>query len=85
MYLIIYETNKKNLYRLVSNFPLYEIGDITSMGWKVLDIQVFYKNQFYSYETVHCLIQERKIKELKKEKRKDKILNILSFIKDIIN
>lgn len=80
MYLIVYETNKKTLYRLRSTFPLYDIGDVTSMSWKVLDIQIFYKDSFYTMETIHSLIYYRKIKEYKKEKRKNKISKIINLL-----
>lgn len=70
--LIIYKTTKnKTIFRLV-DYPLVEIGDYTSMGWYVLDIQYFYKGRFYSKNEFYHLVD---INKNKKE----------NFIKSIIN
>lgn len=46
----------------------YKIGDTTSMGWKVLNIEFEYKNKFYSEYNYNMLIQNnRKASAKKKE------------------
>lgn len=46
-YLISYQ-NKKNetIYHIVE-MPQYKVGDYTSMGWYVVDIQLLYDKRFY--------------------------------------
>ena len=47
--LVIYQ--KKNgdiIERKRATFPEHQIGEYTSMGWKILDIKHEYKNKYYS-------------------------------------
>lgn len=54
MVLLISTKDNKTKYQLCQ-FTNYEVGDITSNGWYVIDKGVYYKGTFISY------------KELKKE------------------
>ncbi len=53
MYLIFYQKRSgQTIFRIVNSMPiLVKVGNHTSMGWYVLDIQFFDKNRFYTYET----------------------------------
>lgn len=56
--------------RCRSTEPPYKIGQITSMGWKLLDIEYEYKNNYYSYYQYNILLQKDKNKYLRKKKAK---------------
>lgn len=56
--------------RLRSTELLYKIGQETSMGWKVLNIEYEYKNKFYSEYGRFKEIQKDKKKEMKKQEIK---------------
>lgn len=84
MYLIIYRNFKnKTYFRIVFNRPILLIGQVTSMGWTVLDIQVYEIDRFISYNTY----QNKRIKTLtsntltKQEKRR----KIIKILKDIFS
>lgn len=48
-YMVIYQKNNNDLiYRANKTRPAYNIGDKTSMGWKVLDIQRLHNGKCYS-------------------------------------
>lgn len=69
-YLIIYKKNNGNLlYRSVKNHPQYHKGDITSMGWTVIDIQRLYNGKIFSTDKFDNMLV-----------RKDKIHNILTIV-----
>lgn len=69
-YLIIYKKNNGNLlYRSVKNYPQYHKGDITSMGWTVIDIQRLYNGKIYSVNQFDNMLV-----------RRDKIHNILTLV-----
>ena len=46
------------IQRLRNTMLPYRIGDTTSMGWKVLNIEYEYKNKFYSYYKYLYLINK---------------------------
>ena len=50
IYLITYQNNKLDLkHRYLKNYNYsIKVGDITSMGWYVLDIQLLYNGRFYT-------------------------------------
>ena len=69
-YMIIYKkSNDDIIYRTTKNRPMYRKGEITSMGWQVLDIQYLYKGNAYSYLQYEKIINKRK-----------KILNIRYYL-----
>ena len=65
------------IQRLRNTAVPYKIGEETSMGWKVLDIEYEYKNNFYPEYKYHTLVHKNKLKELKKKKIIEKCMNDL--------
>lgn len=51
-FMIIYQKSSGEIiYRTCKSRPTYQVGDKTSMGWKVLDIKNMYKgNTYKSYD-----------------------------------
>lgn len=48
-FLVIYQkTSGEIIYRTLTAIPKYNKGDITSMGWKVLDIKRMYNGKLYT-------------------------------------
>ena len=43
----------------------YKIGDMTSMKWKVLNIEYEYKNKYYSEKEYYALLQNQKQKRVR--------------------
>ena len=63
---------KKNgciIQKLRKTMLPYKIGDSTSMGWKVINIEFEYNNKFYSSYDYNMLIR----KEIERHRRKEKI------------
>ena len=50
------------IQRLRSTMLPYKIGEITSMGWKVLNIEYEYNNKYYTELKYHMLIHKEKQK-----------------------
>lgn len=48
----------------------YKIGETTSMGWKVLNIEYEYKDKYYSTYDYYNLLNKEKQKYLKRKKIK---------------
>lgn len=46
----------------------YKIGDTTSMGWKVLNIEYEYNNKYYPEYKYNIIIQKRKKAYFKRKK-----------------
>ena len=53
----------------------YRIGETTSMGWKVINIEFRHNNKFYSEREFYRIIQNRKQKFIKKQQIKTSFLN----------
>lgn len=51
----------------------YKIGEETSMGWKVLNIEYEYKNKYYSEYEYNRLIYKNRQKYIKKRNTKEKL------------
>lgn len=69
------------IYRIRNTGLPYKIGDITSMGWKVLNIEYRYKNEYYPLYKYNILINKDKQKNLIKKKTIDLfILEIKRFV-----
>lgn len=63
----------------------YSIGDTTSMGWKILNIEYEYNNKYYSYYQYNMLIHKRKQRYLIKKRIKEICLkNIITLLYYII-
>jgi hypothetical protein len=81
-YLIVYQKlNGDVIFRPVKNFPLVKIGDKTSMGWKVLDIQYFCNNRFYSYSKFNKLLKKYDEDKKKRIQRENKLNSVKEFFK----
>lgn len=48
--------------------PPYKIGDNTSMGWTLLNVEYEYNNKYYPEYKYHMLINKNKQKCIKKKK-----------------
>ena len=53
----------------------YKIGETTSMGWKVLNIEYEYNNKYYSYYEYNMMIHKNKERYIKKKQIKELCLN----------
>ena len=63
----------------------YKIGEETSMGWKVLNIEYEYNNEFYSEHDYYKMIQKRKDKFIKRKHIEDTLKRELkSFLYSFI-
>ena len=49
----------------------YKVGETTSMGWKVLNIEYEFNNKYYSYYEYNKRIHKRKQRYIKKKKIKN--------------
>lgn len=58
------------IQRLRNTTPPYKIGEITSMGWKLLNIEYKYKDQYYPEYKYNMLIQKDKDRYIKKKRAK---------------
>jgi len=85
------------IYRLRNTLLPYKIGDITSMGWKVLNIEYKYKDKFYPEYKYNILIQKNKHLAIRRQHTKELIVGkfktflycfivilVLSFFKRIL-
>lgn len=86
MYLIIYQKwNGQTIFKIVRNYPHFKkIGDLTSMGWRVLDIQVFDKDRFFTNQTYRKILQEDFDMCDKKRRKKEKMKKIFEIIAKIL-
>ena len=62
----------------------YKIGDTTSMGWKVLNIEYEYKDKYYTEYEYNKLIHKNSLKSSKKraskEAYKEELKKIMYYI-----
>lgn len=63
--------------RLRDTTPSYKIGDNTSMGWKVLNIEYEYNGSFYPSYEYYKLIEKNKQKIIKRIQLKKKCKKVL--------
>ena len=63
--------------RLRDTTPPYRVGEETSMGWKVLNIEYEYNNKFYSSYEYYKLIDKHKQKIIKRIQLKKKCKKVL--------
>ena len=65
---ITYQKNNGCIMQKYRNTPLpYKIGDRTSMGWKVLNIEYLYNNKYYSEYEYNTIISKNKQKLIKRK------------------
>lgn len=75
---ITYQKNDGSIIQRERNTMLpYKIGETTSMGWKVLNIEYEYKNKFYSQYEYNVLLNKNKQKYIKKKQVKEIYINRL--------
>lgn len=79
---ITYQKRDGNIiHRLRETDLPYKIGDTTSMGWKVLNIEYEYNNKFYSQYNYNILINKNKQLFLKKKQAIESFkVNFKTFI-----
>ena len=63
------------IHRIRNTILPYKVGDTTSMGWKVLNIEYEYKNKYYPEYEYNVLIAKNRKRYVKIRETKDKILN----------
>lgn len=69
---ITYQKNDGCIFQRYRNTALpYKIGDTTSMGWKVLNIEYEYNNKYYAQSEFNKLIHKSRNKSLKKQAKKE--------------
>lgn len=86
---ITYQKRDGCIFQRFRNTMLpYKIGDITSMGWKVLNIEYEYKNNYYSQYEYNMLIHKNKQRYVRKQQIKTlcikEIKTLLYYIIGII-
>ena len=62
------------IHRLRNTILPYKVGDTTSMGWKVLNIEYEYKNKYYPEYEYNVLIAKNRKRYVKIRETRDRIL-----------
>lgn len=81
VYLVIYTTTDKTVYRLVQNRN-YFLGRINSYGWYIVDFQILYQERFITINSYKKILEEYNRKRICWLKRKQKVLRILQVLHD---
>lgn len=82
---ITYKKRNGNiLYRLRKTMLPYRVGDTTSMGWKVLNIEYEYNQKFYTYYEYNKIIHKKKQKYLKRKQLEKLCLKAITLLYYII-
>lgn len=69
---ITYQKKDGSIFQRIRNSIIpYKIGDRTSMGWTVLNIEYEYKNKFYTEYQYDVIIHKNRQLFLKKKKLKE--------------
>lgn len=79
VYLVIYTTFDKTMYRLVKNRN-YFLGETNSYGWYIVDVQILYEETFITIEHYKVLLEEYNKSRRKKQRFKQKMLRILQVL-----
>ena len=59
MYKITYQKSNGEIFdRIRNTLPIHSVGETTSMGWKILNIQWKYNKKFYSYADYNYLVKK---------------------------
>ena len=79
---ITYQKRNGCIFQRLRNTSLpYKIGDSTSMGWTVLNIEYEYKGKYYPEYQYNMLIYKNKQKYMKKKQFKEQcILNTKTLL-----
>ncbi len=83
---ITYQKQDGCIFQRIRNTTLpYKIGDTTSMGWKVLNIEYKFGNKYYSEYEYNKRIHQIKTRIIKKQQIKELCLQELKvFLQFII-
>lgn len=66
---ITYQKRDGSIMQRYRNTPLpYNIGDETSMGWKVLNIQYEFKNNYYPHYK-YCKLMKSRIERMERKRQ----------------
>lgn len=68
------------IQRLRKTMLPYKIGETTSMGWKVLNIEYKYKNNYYSSYDYNVIIRNNKHKAIRKVQMTELIVRELKAL-----
>ena len=72
---VTYQKRDGNIIHRPRNTILpYKVGDTTSMGWKVLNIEYEYKNKYYPEYEYNVLIAKNRKRYVKIRETRDRIL-----------
>lgn len=78
---ITYQKKNGNIIHKFRNTPLpYGIGDITSMGWKVLNIEYEYKGEYYPGYKFDMIIRKNKQSFIRKKQMRELCINNLKTL-----
>ena len=82
---ITYQKENGSIFQRIRKTDLpYKIGDTTSMGWKVLNIEYGYNNKYYPsyeyYSLIHKSINRHRKKKRIKEIFIEKTITLLNYI-----
>lgn len=73
---VTYQKRDGSIIHRIRNTALdYKIGDTTSMGWKVLNIEYKYKDEFYSLYNYNIMMHKDRQLMLKKKIIVDRFKN----------
>lgn len=82
MFLVEYQKNNGDIfYRKLKNKPNYQIGDTTSMGWKILSILIEYNGNYFNEYDLLRFIRGKLFKKSKKEKFINYLIYLLQKFK----
>lgn len=78
---ITYQKRDGSIFQRFRNTePPYQIGEETSMGWKVLNIEYEYNNQYYSEYEYNRLLYKNKQRYIKQKQIKELCLKNLKTL-----
>lgn len=73
---VTYQKRDGSIIQRLRNTSLpYKIGEITSMGWKVLNVEYEYNNKYYSELEYHTLIHNNTKRNIKKKQNVEMCIN----------
>ena len=84
--IVVYETKEQVIIFKLNKNGRYDdkkIGDITSFGWTIIDVQFIVNKQFHKLEYLIEYQKKQDLKREKRKKRKEKIKKIVNFLKDV--
>lgn len=84
--LITYQKRNGEIFNRIRNtYCTYRVGDITSMGWKVLDIKYKHKDKYYNYDEWCKLVDKEFNKEIQKKRMIHNMKNLIKYVNQLVN